>query len=395
MEYWDTEVDKKASDKSFSFGIRLTHDQVEKGRSYKRIRAFLKEEKNFEDPTINRIFKAVKKTRRSRVEKGEPESQPSGTEKKPKKKPEKKKEKKKKVKEEESQKELVDSVKHVISEMGHRPSINILDKSQVPIVEQLKTMNAIKGFNVFSQKALVCFADDIPYYEGPLPEGFEVEEIATPSGDFVVGEVALAKNMMGGPKQVVIVGTRQDLWVVSDVDYNTWNVRGGDLIKLEEGEKGISVWLAKDIAEQYQEEEYPDIIPGREATSDDVRIAQTTSPWEPLPEGGGTRQPQQWMNLSWEALMDSSRKDRDYEDLRDVPIETRMWPQHVDLPDIQLENRLRESEEKVKKLEYDEDDYWGQEQAKTLEGRMVEEKLNERSETWEGNIPQIEKRRIR
>ena len=70
-EYWDLEdysLIKESSDKSFAYGIGLTHDRIESGDSYSSIRSFLKNEKNFSDATIDQIFEMVKKTRRDRAD---------------------------------------------------------------------------------------------------------------------------------------------------------------------------------------------------------------------------------------------------------------------------------------------------------------------------------------
>ena len=68
MGYWDSDINQEASDKSFAYGIRITHDNIEAGKTYDQIRTFLMEEKHFENDTIDRIFEIVRKKRRDMVD---------------------------------------------------------------------------------------------------------------------------------------------------------------------------------------------------------------------------------------------------------------------------------------------------------------------------------------
>jgi len=123
------------------------------------------------------------------------------------------------------------------------------------------------------------------------------------------------------------------------------------------------------------------------------KYAQSPSSWEPLPDTGTKVEPNQWFNLSWDALMGKSRESLDDEDLRNVSLDKRLWKFHDNIPEILYEKKLSESRDVVKKLE--KDDYWGEDKKQTIEGRLVEEGKNDISSTWQGDISQLEKGRVR
>ena len=480
MGYWGTELEKEASDKSFSYGIRITHDGIEGGKTYDAIKSFLMDEKHFEAETIGRMFEIVKKKRRDMVDSGGGDQQEEDaeteeetndaeefedaeevdntemtsvdtdvddpdydiddigdTEERPKEKvrkvlypkeEEKLVEKVRKVlypEEKEAQVDVVKSVEEIISKVGSKPFIKIANKDLLPIAQELKANKSIRGFAIFAQDINVDMWDDVGYEQSGIDEedisdGFSIEDPMSDNEDGFIdkydidiepqigGVYSLTGLLRPDDYQVVVVSHESDdIYLVSDanLDFKTnkfklFAVTADELEPMLQDTSHINVF---DVIHEFyipeRADEIMENIQQREGFAFNnkgiKRHAQSPSPWEPGSDST-TRDTgvNQWMNMSWDGLMDSSRNGKDFEDLRDVPLETRMWPQHTDLSDIQLEKKLDEAREGVDKIDVDMDSYWGDEQAKTLEGRMVEQELNETPETWYGDVPQLEKRRI-
>jgi len=144
----------------------------------------------------------------------------------------------------------------------------------------------------------------------------------------------------------------------------------------------------------YTEEDWNAYERGGKNISSLTKKAQSPSPWEPGSDVTTRPNYNDWFNWSWEAIIDHSRRGKKIEDLRDTPLDTRLWNQHKEDPELLLEDQLFEGRDVVDKIHYNEDGYWDPiTNSASIEGRMVELGLNDNPETWKGNIPQIEKRR--
>lgn len=323
--------DALASDKSFAYGQGIVHEIIENGGTYGEAKKFLVTEKNFKPDTAERIIETVKNTRRGRIERGEEPSQPS--------------------------------------QGAATKDQNSQKKSKTKKTKKTKT----KSTKPKTKKA----------------EALAEKRVTrkTPRGE--------REHFEGWSQERVI---------------NTWKSLGGTFSKCVKKMKGhvddpeayCSALQQRATgshpreANKYFDDEivtaYNNMIRDASQRDNMIKKAQTPSPWEPnVP--GTRRVPNDWFNLSWEGLMERSRKGNEYVDLGDVPLDRRLFDHHSETPSDILEAELDEYRPVLRTLEYDEpNNYW--DELGTIEGRMVNRGINDVSETWSGNISPLERRRI-